>query len=38
VILEKIERDIGFLMSDGGIVTEAFLDQLQTALDEAPRG
>jgi hypothetical protein len=32
VVLEKIERDIGFLMSDGGIVTEAFLRDLETAL------
>ena len=32
VVLEKVERDITYLTSDGGIVTDAFLDQLEARL------
>ncbi|RKQ92889.1 acetyltransferase AlgX (SGNH hydrolase-like protein) [Solirubrobacter pauli] len=32
VILEKVERDINFFASDGGMLTEAFLGDLEAAL------
>lgn len=35
VILEKVERDVPYLVSDGGILTPAFMDALETALDAA---
>lgn len=37
VILEKLERDVTYLASGQGIVTDAFLDELETALQQAPR-
>ncbi|MDA0179186.1 hypothetical protein OJ997_02670 [Solirubrobacter phytolaccae] len=35
VILEKVERDVTYLVSDAGIVTPAFMDALEAALAAA---